>query len=1366
MADLASLTIQVDSRKARSAQSDLKGLERQSKSTEDSTGKLTRTANRQQEEFRRLARGARVAAGAIAAIGAAAVGVTRQSLQFNRAFAEVITLLDRGNPAIGKLREETQKLSAQFGTSNVEQAQALYQVISAGASNSAQAIDQLTAANKLALGGVTETRVAVDGLTTVMNAFGSAAGSATDVSDAFFVAVRAGKTTVDELSTAIGRVAPLAATAEVSLEEMLSVVATLTTQGLSTAEAVTGLRGVLQAVIRPTEQSKEAAEKLGISFDLASLRAKGFTQFLKDVDEAAEGNDQALGRLFGEIEGLNAILALTGGTGGAKFTQIMENMADKAGQTAEAVAKIEENDPQTQLDKLSAAFGNLTTAMGDAITQSESYRGSVDNAITRTNQWTEVVKAAASETQNLDFSFGRGPDGKLGISIAIETADEAVPKLGALGGVISDVANGIRQKLVPAFREARNEASQAGNDFDFVGSVFGGVKSELEALAKEWENATRQGKAQVDQLEEQIATFDKGQAAVLRYKAEQIELNDTYGDASDQVADLMRELADLNDAKDKSAEAAKKQEEAERALNQRLSEQQALLDRLNPQQAASRQFGQDIQNIFDMTLGGGMGGQFGGSGAFGMDFLADLANNAENLGDAFELLEKLVNDTAKGQGGGGDGGIFDSSIGQDQAVQQASVAATNAIGQSLGVPTGGIGSALGGIAGAFLGGPIGSAVGSLIGGAADSLFAGSADNGPPEFGISTGAGSAPGDPRTTSPVFGTDIVGHHFDDITNAAFQQILDSLAQFDRDIAQIFDPSDFDAITAAMANFDETFEEGVATMEEAMERRFITALEAAEPAVAGFVQSFGDLESMKEALQGIFDMRDAIDDFGNTMLALGDPVDQITARLNRMQSGLEDAQTSFDQALLAQDPAAIAQTGQALQQALVEKFELEKRLIEDLQSQLRDLEVSGRDFRANIADRLADLGGRGDLRNLAQTAGANLRGARQDVLNADDTQAALRNLDAFVSRVDDWLDAARRRVTEIRDMELERINQEMQALAQEEEQILAQARERSQNQQAVSQAAASARQAELDALNSQIEAAREWQGVVDSIEQQLKNLRFGQVNPASGFTRLESLNREISGFGAADTPGRAKELQDLLQRRLQLAQQQFQRPSGEFQSIFNETVRQLEELQGKAKSEAEIANDLQEKANQLQAQTTTSVQRGVQLTAEEQRRLEEIRDQQAELEAEAQAVRERADARLEEIEANARGFYEWAQGQRESLEAQRHAELTDQLNAITGGLDANSYIAQRQAEVVDRLTTIRDTMQNFLDSISGQSVGGNGGGGGSGPPGGGGGPPNPTLPESGTVINIGTIRYQGPGGSAGAKRFATHLKRELKTA
>jgi TP901 family phage tail tape measure protein len=297
-----------------------------------------------------------------AAVGAAFAAGVRNALQFNTAVAEVSTLVDAADFDIRRLTQGLREQSREFGLSNVEQAGAAYQIISAGAGSAAEALETLDAANTLAVAGVTDVETAADGLTSVLNAYGDAVESATAVSDALFVGVRAGKTTVDELAGSLGRVAPLAATAGVSFDELVASVAALTKGGISTREAVTGVRGVLASVVKPTQEAQEAAERLGIQFNAAALESQGLETFLNNLITATDGNTEELAQLFGGVEALVPILALTGAAG-EDFTEILRDLEDAAGTTEEAFNKIA-NSPGFQIDRLVA---NINTSFEEFV---------------------------------------------------------------------------------------------------------------------------------------------------------------------------------------------------------------------------------------------------------------------------------------------------------------------------------------------------------------------------------------------------------------------------------------------------------------------------------------------------------------------------------------------------------------------------------------------------------------------------------------------------------------------------------------------------------------------------------------------------------------------------------------------------------------------------------------------------------------------------------------------------------------------------------------------------------------------------------------------------------------------------------------
>lgn len=64
------------------------------------------------------------------------------------------------------------------------------------------------------------------------------------------MAVRNGKTNIQELSQGFGRLAPLAATLNIRFEELVAAATALTTGGLSASEAYTQLQGILTAVAK------------------------------------------------------------------------------------------------------------------------------------------------------------------------------------------------------------------------------------------------------------------------------------------------------------------------------------------------------------------------------------------------------------------------------------------------------------------------------------------------------------------------------------------------------------------------------------------------------------------------------------------------------------------------------------------------------------------------------------------------------------------------------------------------------------------------------------------------------------------------------------------------------------------------------------------------------------------------------------------------------------------------------------------------------------------------------------------------------------------------------------------------------------
>ena len=301
---------------------------------------------------------ARISAIALgAAVGAAAIKGFQSARGLDAALAEASTLLEGTTAEMSLMRREATAMAAEFGGSTTQQVEAFYQAISAGAGSVEEATILLNSANQLAKGGVTDITTSVDVLTSATNAYAAAGLEASTASDILFTGVKFGKTTVDELASTLGNVIPIASSVGVGFDEIVAATAALTTQGQSTSIAITGIRGALSAVLKPTSEAAEIAEDLGIQFNTAGLKAKGFGGFIEDIIDKTDGSQEAIAKLFGSVEALNAVLAFTGGAGAA-FNATMQGMADSAGATQEAADKVS----SSLSDRLDVALGKIGVA--------------------------------------------------------------------------------------------------------------------------------------------------------------------------------------------------------------------------------------------------------------------------------------------------------------------------------------------------------------------------------------------------------------------------------------------------------------------------------------------------------------------------------------------------------------------------------------------------------------------------------------------------------------------------------------------------------------------------------------------------------------------------------------------------------------------------------------------------------------------------------------------------------------------------------------------------------------------------------------------------------------------------------------------
>jgi TP901 family phage tail tape measure protein len=289
-----------------------------------------------------------------------------EATDLKTALTEVVTLTGASGSLAAKdfgLFQSTVKdVSNEFGIAQDVLTNGLYNAISAGVPKD-NALTFLQVASKASIAGVTDVNTAVDGLSTVINAFGLSAEDAQAVADSMFTAVKGGKTTFGELSGSMFQVGPAAAAAGVSFKEVNAAVATLTAAGTPTSVATTQIKSALVALQRPTENMTKLFNDLGYESAQSAIEQEGLQFALGAVTDYADGNNGKMIELLGSIEAVSAVQVLAG-TGAEKFTSELEAQGEAAGSTQTA---FDELDATRSAERNKIAFENLTLSIGNAL---------------------------------------------------------------------------------------------------------------------------------------------------------------------------------------------------------------------------------------------------------------------------------------------------------------------------------------------------------------------------------------------------------------------------------------------------------------------------------------------------------------------------------------------------------------------------------------------------------------------------------------------------------------------------------------------------------------------------------------------------------------------------------------------------------------------------------------------------------------------------------------------------------------------------------------------------------------------------------------------------------------------------------------
>ena len=492
----------------------------------------------------------------------------QQFAKFETSLAKVLTLVDDASAVSRQYGDELRRLSIRFGENAETLAEGLFQIISASIP-AEKSLMVLNKAAELATAGFTTTGIAADALTTVLNAYGKSADEAGQVSDVLFQIAKRGKTDFEKVAGSIGKVATLAATLNVPLEDLGAAFSTITRAGINTEEAFTALGATIQSFLNPAVAKN--AKELGFDVSRTALESKGLLGVLQDLQGLPP---DVLARIFPERRALaKGILPLLNNLQG--FEKDIKGLTKAAGSTDKAF--------QLVADTTAQAFASLTEAARVAVSVvGETLRGEyivyfklLTDIVKKATEWVKQNKGLVSSLSQLGVGLTLAGGALLVIAGA---AKAAFIGLGVLGAVIAALTSplGVMFSLVGGLGALFVTQTQIGIEaFDRLKRAFkpllevaketfsgiaaamtqGDISLAAEILWAEIKLQWRKGLAALDQVQREAGNilvdwFYAGERAAISafagiQTAWELLVNGMYQVAMNPIGFLSKQLKDL-----------------------------------------------------------------------------------------------------------------------------------------------------------------------------------------------------------------------------------------------------------------------------------------------------------------------------------------------------------------------------------------------------------------------------------------------------------------------------------------------------------------------------------------------------------------------------------------------------------------------------------------------------------------------------------------------------------------------------------------------------------------------------------------------------------------------------------------------------
>ena len=321
---------------------------------------------------------------------------------------------------------------------------------------------------------------------------------------------------------------------------------------------------------------------------------------------------------------------------------------------------------------------------------------------------------------------------------------------------------------------------------------------------------------------------------------------------------------------------------------------------------------------------------------------------------------------------------------------------------------------------------------------------------------------------------------------------------------------------------------------------------------------------------LAAIPDAMDSIDEAIEEILEVS-PVRRLKDDLGDLENDITDA---WDELKEAADPGEAVQKAQELQSLILKRYQMEYDAVMELQAAIETLEAN-----IEAAQRAMDAWTMNIDQQIGQLTGGSeglfnvLQGQTISAWNDYLADPNMTQLNLVTDLLWQSYNAQSAMITESYTSQISELQGLISAIQTETGTLQQSYQDRIDDLREEQDLIRGNYQTRIDALEDELALARQWASIIDSIGDQLLDMQTDWSNQVDIFERMDILRSEIeriqglyAGATGTEQAEYASQLQGLYGDLLQMGQEAWQRPSPQYQALYEEVYNALTGLQSDA--------------------------------------------------------------------------------------------------------------------------------------------------------------------------------------------------------